>query len=149
MCIVIALIVPILAALLTWSCRWAYGVCLWEIFSFGKCKNLSFCFNPWLSCCCIFNAVLYLNFLSAWYSVLLRYSYVAAILFPCIQLLKPSLPTCMNFNYFLHACNLMTSCMQVICRTVSSATLSYCPGWWQATGWTVLRDAQKICTQCV
>ena len=38
-----------------------------------------------------------------------------------------------------------TSVVQVNCRTVSLATPSYCPLYWQATGWNLPRDAQIKC----
>ena len=112
MCIVLALIVPILAALLTWPCRWAFGVCLWEIFSFGKCNNLSFCFNSWLSCCCIFNISMYLVF-----SCMILCSHKV---FSCSSHSVPLytvfectlLPASIHFNYFLEPfIILITSCM--------------------------------------
>ena len=59
---------------------------------------------------------------------------------------------CHSFDLFLIlCCCILHSVMwywlhlQVICRTVSSATLSYCPGWCLATGWTALRGARIKC----
>ena len=64
---VLPLMMHILDALLTSLCRWAYGVCLWEIFSVGKLQYpvyvyLFHLFSYSIVCAIAFSLQVFLNF---------------------------------------------------------------------------------------